>query len=97
MSVEIEELVDIDIKEPPQFKVILLNDDYSTMDFVIEILQDIFKKSMKDATTLMLEVHNKGKAICGVYSYEIAVTKVAQVAKIAKENGFPLKAIVEED
>ena len=97
MSVEIEELVDIDIEEPPQFKVILLNDDYSTMDFVIEILQNIFKKSMEDATTLMLEVHNKGKAICGIYSYEIAVTKVAQVAKVAKENGFPLKAIVEED
>jgi ATP-dependent Clp protease adaptor protein ClpS len=97
LSVEIEELVDIDIEEPPQFKVILLNDDYSTMDFVIEILQNIFKKSMEDATTLMLEVHNKGKAICGIYSYEIAVTKVAQVAKVAKENGFPLKAIVEED
>ena len=97
MSVEIEELVDIDIEEPPQFKVILLNDDYSTMDFVIEILQNIFKKSMEDATTLMLEVHNKGKAICGIYSYEIAVTKVAQVAQVAKENGFPLKAIVGED
>ena len=87
----------ISIEEPKKYKVYLLNDDYSTMDFVIEILMKIFRKNFTEASQIMLTVHNNGKAICGVYPKEIAKTKVAQVKQLAKEAGFPLKAIMEQE
>jgi len=88
---------DICIKYPKKYKVFLLNDDYTSMDFVIEILMSIFHKTNQEAQNIMLKVHNDGKAVCGVYTYEIAQTKVMQVAKTAKENGFVLKAVMEEE
>jgi ATP-dependent Clp protease adaptor protein ClpS len=88
---------DIDISEPKKYKVLLLNDDYSTMEFVIEVLTTIFKKNLDEATKIMLSVHNKGKEVCGIYTHEIASTKVAQVKIKARKSGFPLKAVMEEE
>lgn len=82
-------------KKPPLYKVILLNDDYTPMDFVVEILQKYFDKNYEEATEVMLSVHHQGKAICGVYTYEIAETKVKVVTDEAKSRSYPLKCIVE--
>ncbi|MCL2801899.1 MAG: ATP-dependent Clp protease adaptor ClpS [Treponema sp.] len=82
-------------KEPEQFKVILLNDHYTTMEFVVEVLMVIFHKSIDDANIIMLDVHNKGKGIVGVYTWDIAVTKTEQVHAAANANEFPLRCIVE--
>jgi ATP-dependent Clp protease adaptor protein ClpS len=82
-------------KEPEQFRVILLNDHYTTMDFVVEVLVVIFHKGIEDANKIMLDVHKKGRGIVGVYTWDIAVTKSEQVHAAAKTNGFPLKCIVE--
>ncbi len=99
MSNEIEiELEDkIDLQEPKKYKVFLLNDDFSTMDFVIDVLVRVFRKSVDEATVIMMNIHNKGKELCGTYTYEIASTKVAQVKTMAREKGFPLKAVMEEE
>ncbi|MCL2759353.1 MAG: ATP-dependent Clp protease adaptor ClpS [Treponema sp.] len=82
-------------KEPEQFKVILLNDHYTTMDFVVEVLVVIFHKSVEEANKIMLDVHNKGKGIVGVFTWDIAVTKTEQVHAAAEATGYPLKCIVE--
>jgi len=87
----------IDLQEPKKYKVLLLNDDYSTMDFVIEVLMKVFRKNLSQASQIMLEVHNNGKSICGTYSKEIAATKIAQVSSMARSAGFPLKAILEQE
>jgi ATP-dependent Clp protease adaptor protein ClpS len=84
------------LKRPNLYKVILHNDDYTTMEFVVEILIAIFHKSIDDATKIMLDVHKKGKGIVGVYTYDIALTKIALVDEFSKERGFPLKASIEE-
>lgn len=84
------------VGHPKQYKVFLLNDDYTSMDFVVDILMKIFRKSFHEAHSIMLEVHEKGRGLCGIYPYEIAETKVFQVGSMARENGFPLKAILEE-
>lgn len=94
---EIEINEDLKIEEPKKYKVLLLNDNYSTMDFVIDILVKVFKKTVDEATVIMLNIHNNGKEVCGVYTHEIAQTKVAQVRNLARQKGFPLKAIVEEE
>jgi ATP-dependent Clp protease adaptor protein ClpS len=83
--------------EPPMYRVLLLNDDYTTMDFVVDILMLVFNKSPEDAIAVMLNVHRKGAGVCGVYPYEIAETKVDAVSALARENGFPLKCIMEKD
>ena len=87
----------IEIKEPRMYKVLFLNDDYSSMEFVIKVLMQIFHHSFEKATEIMLSVHEQGKGLCGVYTYEIAETKVAHVRKMAKEEKFPLRAIMEEE
>ncbi len=94
-DVELEEVLELD--HPKKYKVYLLNDDYTTMDFVVDILMRIFHKSYEEAERIMLEIHKKDKGLCGVYTYEIAETKVAQVHKRARDNGFPLKAYMEEE
>ena len=96
-GIEIELEDEIDLQEPKKYKVFLLNDDFSTMDFVIDVLVRVFRKSVDEASIIMLNIHNKGKEICGTYSYEIAGTKVAQVKAMAREKGFPLKATMEEE
>jgi ATP-dependent Clp protease adaptor protein ClpS len=83
-------------QEPPMYRVLLHNDDYTTMEFVIEILMAVFNRSMEDATHIMLNVHRKGVGICGVYPYEIAETKVGIVEVLAKTNDFPLKCSLEK-
>ena len=75
--------------------MILLNDDYTTMDFVIDVLMEIFHKSIEDANKIMLDVHKKGRGVVGVYTWDIAVTKTEQVHAAAKANEFPLMCIVE--
>jgi len=82
---------------PKKFKVFLLNDDYTSMDFVVDILMSIFHKNYEGAEQVMLEIHKKDRGLCGVYTHEIAETKVMQVIKKAKDNGFPLKATMEEE
>ncbi len=84
-----------EIKEPPKYKVLLHNDDYTTMDFVVKILEDVFHKTPSEATAIMLHVHNKGIGVCGIYPAEIAETKVDTVHKLAREAGFPLLATME--
>lgn len=87
----------VEFKKPKLYKVILLNDDYTTMEFVVEVLVTVFHKSATDATQIMLDVHQKGKGIVGTYTYDIASTKIAQVEQMASERDFPLVAVMEPD
>lgn len=84
------------LKRPPLYRVILINDDYTPMEFVVEVLETIFGMGRSQATRVMLEVHTKGKGICGTFSYEIAETKVAQVSSIAQQQQHPLLCTMEE-
>jgi ATP-dependent Clp protease adaptor protein ClpS len=84
------------LKRPPLFRVVLMNDDYTPMEFVVEILESVFSMERSRATRVMLEVHTKGKGICGLYNYEIAETKVAQVMGIAQQQQHPLMCTMEE-
>ena len=85
------------VERPSQFKVILLNDDYTPMDFVIHVLKVFFQKDEKSAYEIMMQVHTQGKGLAGVFSYEIAETKVAQVRALAKKNQHPLRCILERE
>jgi len=84
------------LKRPPLYRVVLINDDYTPMEFVVEVLQTVFGMDRNTATRVMLEVHTKGKGVCGVYSYEIAETKVAQVMSIAQQQQHPLLCTMEK-
>jgi ATP-dependent Clp protease adaptor protein ClpS len=84
------------LKKPPLYRVVLLNDDYTPMEFVVDVLQKVFSMDRTNATRIMLEVHTKGKGICGVYTYEIAETKVAQVTGLAQQHQHPLLCTMEE-
>jgi ATP-dependent Clp protease adaptor protein ClpS len=83
------------LKEPEEYRVILLNDHYTTMDFVVEVLMVIFHKKIEDANRIMMDVHRKGKGIVGTYPWDIAATKAEQVHAAAREHEFPLRCIVE--
>ena len=96
-NIEFELAEEVMIKHPKKYKVYILNDDYTSMDFVVDILMSIFHKSYEQAENIMLEVHKKDRGLCGVYTHEIAETKVMQVIKKAKDSGFPLKATMEEE
>ena len=85
-----------ELQEPRLYKVLLHNDDYTTMDFVITILEEVFDKSTDDATRIMLNVHNEGQGIAGVYTREIGETKVATVHQQARKNQYPLKCSLEQ-
>lgn len=93
---ETRESTRIRIREPKQYKVIMHNDDFTTMDFVVDILRDIFHKDEMEAERLMLMVHEKGKAVVGAYPYDIAVSKVQTAAARAKAEGFPFRMTLEE-
>ncbi len=84
------------LKKPSLFRVVLLNDDYTPMEFVVQVLEKIFSMDRSTATRVMLEVHTQGKGICGVYTFEIAETKVAQVTGLAQEHQHPLLCTMEE-
>lgn len=81
---------------PPMYKVLLLNDDFTPMDFVVQILQRFFAKSREQATQIMLKVHNEGVGLCGIYPHDIAETKVNQVVAYAREQQHPLQCVMEE-
>jgi len=85
------------VERPKRYKVIMHNDDYTTMEFVVDVLVGIFRKSETEAVRLMQTIHEKGKAVCGVYTKEIAETKVAQTIELARSNGFPLRCTMEEE
>ena len=84
-------------KTPPLYKVMLMNDDFTPMDFVIHVLQKFFFKDITEATKIMLAVHEKGYGVCGVFTFEIAETKVYQVNQYSKQNRHPLKCVMEMD
>jgi len=82
---------------PKMFLVILLNDDYTTMEFVIEVLESVFQKSPAEAYGLMMKIHTQGNAVCGIYPYEVAKTKAGSARRLATHEGFPLQVTVEEE
>ena len=84
-------------RKPTLYKVILLNDDYTTMEFVIQVLEEVFNKPPAEAYRIMMLVHTQGHGICGAYSYEVAETKVATTQDLARRDGFPLQATLEEE
>ncbi len=86
-----------EVKSPPHYKVFLINDDYTTMDFVTHILENVFHKSPVEATQIMLHVHKNGRGLAGVYTREIAETKIAATHKLSRQNGFPLKCTMEKE
>ena len=92
----IEKLSKNKVAKPPLYKVVMLNDDYTPMDFVVYLLKTLFRKNHNEASKIMLEVHNKGAGICGIFPYEIAETKILKVIKTSRENGFPLLCIIEK-
>jgi len=83
--------------EPPMYRVFLMNDDYTPMDFVVEILMKVFNKSIDSATQIMMSVHNNGSGVCGVFTYEIAETKTGTVHRMAEESGYPLRSTMEKE
>ena len=92
----VKERVRVEKREPTEYMVVLLNDDYTTMDFVVRVLETVFQKSPAEAYRIMMHVHVNGRGIAGVYPFEIAETKVDTVATLARDEGFPLKATIEE-
>ena len=84
-------------KEPARFKVLLINDDYTTMDFVVEVLETVFHKTPAEAFRIMMQVHTQGKGLCGVYTFEVAETKVAQVIEFARQHQHPLQCTMERE
>lgn len=96
-EIENEYEEELELEEPKLYKVLLLNDDYTSMDFVVTVLVEIFHQNAQKANAIMYKIHEEGSGLCGVYTYEIAETKVAQVHMLAKEHGFPLRATMEEE
>ncbi len=93
---EVLEKPKVKTRKPQLFHVILYNDDYTTMEFVVYVLQTVFQKGPAQAFRIMMDVHRRGRGVCGAYSYEIAETKVATVHEMARAEGFPLRAGLEE-
>src|ERR1041384_5341034 len=96
-SGEVLERTRQETKKPELFKVLLLNDDYTTMDFVVEVLETVFNKAPAEAYRIMMAVHTQGQGLCGVYPFEVAETKVATVVGMARSQGFPLRAAMEPE
>lgn len=94
-DVDLQDVTKID--EPKTYKVLLHNDDYTTMEFVVLILEDIFNKTTAEAHEIMMKVHENGVGICGIYCYEVAETKAQKVEMMAKNEGHPLKITIEEN
>lgn len=90
-------LPDKKTEKPKRYKVLLHNDDYTTMEFVIHVLQSVFNKEIEEAKKIMLQVHHEGIGVCGIYTFEIAESKVDKVQKLARDNGHPLKCSLENE
>jgi len=84
-------------KKPAMYKVLMLNDDYTPMEFVVHVLERFFNKNREEATRVMMHVHQRGVGICGVYTYEVAETKVTQVMDLARQNQHPLQCTIEKE
>jgi len=84
-------------KKPSMYKVLMLNDDYTPMEFVVHVLEAYFNKSVEEATAIMLQVHQNGVGVCGVFTYEVAETKAQQVMDLARKNQHPLQCTLEKD
>ncbi len=84
-------------RKPSMYKVLMLNDDYTPMEFVVHVLERFFSKTREEATRIMLHVHRRGVGVCGVYTYEVAETKVTQVMDLARQNQHPLQCTIEKD
>ncbi len=101
MGYKNEEEISVDSEEAlfeaKRYKVVLLNDDFTSMDFVVEVLMELFDHTVDSAINIMLQIHRAGRGVCGLYTYEVAETKISQVETRAKENEYPLKAIMEEE
>src|SRR5579862_9863496 len=91
----VKERTGVEKKEPAQYHVILLNDDYTTMEFVVMVLEEVFQKGPAEAYRIMMQVHVNGRGLAGIYPWEVAETKADTVATLAKNAGYPLKAVVE--
>jgi ATP-dependent Clp protease adaptor protein ClpS len=96
-NTNVKEETTIKLKLPKMYHVILNNDDYTSMEFVVEVLVKIFHKNATEATIIMMDVHEKGKGVVGVYTYDIAMTKSIQVEEMATEREFPLRVSIEEE
>ena len=96
-DVKIDEKIKQKYQEPKKWKVIFLNDDYTPMDFVIEVLTEIFKHSQETAKEITMEIHNSGSGIAGVYTFDIAEAKAVEVTTVARSQGFPLQVKMEEE
>jgi ATP-dependent Clp protease adaptor protein ClpS len=97
LDVKLDEKIKQKIEEPKRWKVVLLNDDHTPMDFVISILTEIFKHSQETAKDITMRIHTEGSGIAGVYSFEIAEVKAVEATALARNNGFPLQIKVEEE
>jgi ATP-dependent Clp protease adaptor protein ClpS len=95
-SEDTESIVEDELAEPPLYKVLLYNDHYTTMEFVVEVLEKVFRKPRAEATRIMLNVHNEGVGLCGIYTAEVAETKVDIVHTLARKAGYPLRCGLEE-
>ncbi|MBE8167508.1 MAG: ATP-dependent Clp protease adapter ClpS [Shewanella sp.] len=93
---QLEEVTEAQVARPSMYQVILMNDDYTPMDFVIEILQTFFNKNEQESTDIMLTIHHQGKGVCGVYPFDIAETKVLQVNQFSREHEHPLLCTLEK-
>lgn len=96
-NIDIKEKNKIKIKKPKLYKVIMHNDDFTTMEFVVDVLVNIFNKKIEEASKIMIDVHKKGCGVAGIFPYDIAVSKASTAMTIAKEQGFPFKLSVEEE
>jgi ATP-dependent Clp protease adaptor protein ClpS len=93
---KLQERVRTKQKEPTRYKVVLLNDDYTTMEFVMEVLESVFEKSPAEAYQIMMHVHTNGRGVAGIYIWEVAETKTETVVSLARRAGYPLQAVTEE-
>ncbi len=93
---ESDVLLEDELKEPRKFRVLLHNDDYTSMEFVVAVLMQVFRKTEEESTQIMLKVHNDGVGVCGVYTAEVAETRVEMVKQLAQQAGYPLKCTIEE-
>ena len=84
-------------RKPAMYKVLMLNDDYTPMEFVVHVLERFFQKNREEATRIMMHVHRRGVGVCGVFTYEVAETKVTQVMDLARQNQHPLQCTIEKD
>ena len=94
---DLETKIEESLSHLKRYKVLLLNDDYTSMDFVVDVLMEVFGHPLDSAINIMLNIHKNGKAIGGVYTYEVAETKISRVSALAQESEYPLKAIMEEE